>query len=91
MPLYKISIERTHKLFKPRTEKSQGVVNVEEETLNQLKRMLNVKIDRVEEQGEELVIYVPKDQVAKAIGAGGCVVRSVECVLNRKLSVKEST
>ncbi|PIU12649.1 MAG: transcription elongation factor NusA [Hadesarchaea archaeon CG08_land_8_20_14_0_20_51_8] len=53
--------------------------------------MLNVKIDRVEEQGEQLVVYVPKDQVAKAIGAGGCVVRSVERVLNRKLSIKEST
>jgi len=78
------------KPFKPPTEKSQGVVNVEEKTLNQLKQMLNVKIDRVEEQGEQLVVYVPKDQVAKAIGSGGCVVRSVERVLNRKLSIKES-
>ena len=66
-------------------------MNVEEKTLNQLKQMLNVKIGRVEEQGEELVVYVPKDQVAKAIGAGGCVVRSVERVLNRRLSIKEST
>ena len=80
-----------NKLFKPPTEKSQGIVNVEEKTLNQLKQMLNVKIGRVEEQGEELVVYVPKDQVAKAIGAGGCVVRSVERVLNRRLSIKEST
>lgn len=64
---------------------------MEEKTLDQLKQMLNVKIDRVEEQGEQLVVYVPKDQVAKAIGAGGCVVRSVERVLNRKLSIKEST
>jgi len=63
---------------------------MEEKTLNQLKQMLNVKIDRVEEQGEELVVYVPKDQVARAIGAGGCVVRSVERVLNRRLSIKES-
>jgi len=79
------------KPFKPPIEKSQEVVNMEEKTLNQLKQMLNVKIDRVEEQGEQLVVYVPKDQVAKAIGAGGCVVRSVERVLNRKLSIKEST
>ncbi len=64
---------------------------MKEKTLDQLKQMLNVKIDRVEEQGEQLVVYVPKDQVAKAIGAGGCVVRSVERVLNRKLSIKEST
>ena len=64
---------------------------MEEKTLDQLKQMLNVKIDRVEEQGEQLVVYVSKDQVAKAIGAGGCVVRSVERVLNRKLSIKEST
>lgn len=80
-----------HKLFNPPIEKLQGVANVEEKTLNQLKQMLNVKIDRVEKQGEQLVVYVPKDQVAKAIGAGGCVVRSVERVLNCKLSIKEST
>ena len=80
-----------NKLFKPPTEKSQGVAKMEEKTLNQLKQMLNVKIDRVEEQGEELVVYVPKDQVARAIGAGGCVIRSVERVLNRRLSIKEST
>lgn len=64
---------------------------MEEKTLDQLKQMLNVRIDRVEEQGEQLVVYVPKDQVAKAIGASGCVVRSVERVLNCKLSIKEST
>jgi transcription antitermination factor NusA-like protein len=78
------------KPFKPLIEKSQGVANVEEKTLDQLKQMLNVRIDRVEEQGEQLVVYVPKDQVARAIGAGGCVVRSVERVLNCKLSIKES-
>jgi transcription antitermination factor NusA-like protein len=78
------------KPFKPPIEKSQGVANVEEKTLDQLKQMLNVRIDRVEEQGEQLVVYVPKDQVARAIGAGGCVVRSVERVLNCKLSIKES-
>jgi transcription antitermination factor NusA-like protein len=53
--------------------------------------MLSVPIDRVEEQGEELVIYVPKEHVAKAIGAGGSVVRSAELILKRKLTVKEST
>ena len=52
--------------------------------------MLKVKIDRVEDLGEELVVYVPKDQVAKAIGAGGCVVHAVELVMKRKLTVKES-
>lgn len=61
-----------------------------EETLRQLKRMLNVEIDRVEEQGEEIIVYVPKGQAAKAIGAGGCVARAVELVLKRKLTIKES-
>jgi len=63
---------------------------VEEKTLGQLRQMLSVKIDRVEEQGEELVVYVPKDQVAKAIGAGGCVARAAELILKRKLTIKES-
>ncbi len=63
---------------------------MEEKTLGQLRQMLSVKIDRVEEQGEELVVYVPKDQVAKAIGAGGCVARAAELILKRKLTIKES-
>lgn len=62
-----------------------------ERTLEQLRQMLKVKIDKVEEHGEELVVYVPKDQVAKAIGAGGCVARAAELVVKRKLTIKEST
>lgn len=64
-----------HKTFKNRPRKLQGVVHLEERTLEQLRQMLKVKVDRVEDRGEELVVYVPKDQVAKAIGAGGCVAR----------------
>lgn len=64
---------------------------MEERTLEQLRQMLKVKIDKVEDQGDELVVYVPKDQVAKAIGAGGCVARAAELVIKRKLTVKEST
>ncbi len=63
---------------------------MDEKTINQLKAMLNVKIDRIEEQGDQLIVYVPKDQVAKAIGSGGCVARSAELVLKRKLTIKES-
>jgi transcription antitermination factor NusA-like protein len=58
--------------------------------LEQLKQMLKVDVNKVEEQGEELVVYVPKGQVAKAIGAGGCVVRAAELILKRKLTIKES-
>jgi transcription antitermination factor NusA-like protein len=59
--------------------------------LEKLKQMLNVPIDKVEEQGEELVVYVPKEQVARAIGSGGSVIRSAELILKRKLTIKEST
>jgi len=69
----------------------QGVVHLEEQTLEKLRQMLKVKIDKVEDLGEELVVYVPKDQVAKAIGAGGCVARAAELVIKRKLTVKEFT
>ncbi len=63
---------------------------MEEETLQKLKQMLSVDIDRVEEEGEELTVYVPKGQAGKAIGTGGCVARAVELVLKRKLTIKES-
>lgn len=59
--------------------------------LEKLKQMLSVPIDKVEEQGEELVVYVPKEQVARAIGSGGSVIRSAELILKRKLTIKEST
>lgn len=64
---------------------------MEAQTLEKLKQMLNVPIDKVEEKGEELVVYVPKEQVARAIGAGGSVIRAAELILKRKLTVKEST
>jgi len=51
--------------------------------------MLGVQIEKVEEQGEELLVFVPKGQAAKAIGSGGSVVRSAELVLNKKLAIKE--
>lgn len=81
---------KQRKAFKEFTRKSHGVDSVEEETLQKLKQMLGVDIDRVEEEGEGLIVYVPKGQAAKAIGAGGCVARAVELVLGRKLTIKES-
>jgi len=63
---------------------------VEAETAQKLKQMLGVTIDRIEEQGGEIVVYVPKNQIAKAIGSNGSVVRAAELVLNKKLSIKES-
>ena len=62
---------------------------MEEKTLERLKLMLGVKIEKVEEQEDGLIIYVPKGQVAKAIGSGGSVIKSAELVLKRKLQVKE--
>ncbi|MBA7655899.1 hypothetical protein ES703_63810 [subsurface metagenome] len=64
---------------------------MEAQTIEKLKQMLNVPISKVEEQGEELVVYVPKEQIARAIGASGSVIRSVELILQRKITIKEST
>ena len=63
---------------------------MEAQALEKLKQMLNVPIDKVEEKGEELVVYVPKGQAARAIGAGGSLIRSAELILKRKLTIKES-
>jgi len=62
---------------------------VEQGDIEKLKMMLGVQIEKVEEQGEELLVFVPKGQAAKAIGSGGSVVRSAELVLNKKLAIKE--
>lgn len=63
---------------------------MDKENLEKLKRMLDVDIDRIEEDENKIIVYVPKGQAAKAIGSNGCVVRSVELVLDRELEVKES-
>ncbi|MGQ9788470.1 MAG: transcription elongation factor NusA [Candidatus Hadarchaeaceae archaeon] len=57
--------------------------------VEKLKMMLRVPVEKVEEQGEQLLVYVPKGQAARAIGSGGSVVRSAELVLNKKLAIKE--
>jgi transcription antitermination factor NusA-like protein len=62
-----------------------------DELIEKLRQMLGVRVDKVEEQGEGLLIHVPKAQVAKAIGSGGSVVRSAELVLKKKLTIREST
>jgi len=64
---------------------------MEAEISKKLKQMLNVSIEKVEDQGDGLVVYVPKEQIARAIGAGGSVIRSAELVLQRKINIKEST
>ncbi|MBS3815707.1 MAG: transcription elongation factor NusA [Hadesarchaea archaeon] len=52
--------------------------------------MLDVDIDRFEEDGNKVIVHVPEGQAAKAIGSNGCVVRSVELVLDKELEIKES-
>jgi len=59
-------------------------------TIEKLKLMLGVPIEKVEEQGDEIIVHVLKAQVAKAIGSNGSVVRSAELILNKKLTIKES-
>jgi len=61
------------------------------ETIEKLRQMLGVPIDKVEETGDELLVHIPKAQVAKAIGSSGLVVRSAELILKKKLTIKEST
>jgi transcription antitermination factor NusA-like protein len=64
---------------------------MDQQAVERLKTMLAVPIDRVEEKGEDLIVYIPKDKIAKAIGSRGSVVRAVELVLNKKLVIKESS
>jgi transcription antitermination factor NusA-like protein len=58
--------------------------------VQRLSTMLAVPVERIEESEEGIVVYVPRDQIAKAIGSSGSVVRSAELVLGRKLILRES-
>lgn len=64
---------------------------MEDDELEKLKTMLDVEIDRIEEDGNKVTVYVPEGQAAKAIGSGGAVVRSVEMALDRELEIKETS
>jgi len=63
---------------------------MDEETLQKLKTMLGVPVEKVEEGEGEITVYIPKDQIARAIGSSGSVVRSAELVLGKKLVLKEA-
>lgn len=60
------------------------------EAIEKLKQMLGVPINKIEDQGRELIVYVPKAQISRAIGSNGSVVRAAELVLNKKLAIRES-
>ncbi|ASJ10122.1 transcription elongation factor NusA [Thermococcus sp. P6] len=53
-----------------------------------LERMLNVRILKIEELDDRIVVYVPKDQVRIAVGSGGAAVKAAELVIGRKIEVK---
>lgn len=58
------------------------------ETLEKLRRMLNVEILEVEYEGDKIIVYVPEDQVRIAVGTGGAAVRAAELVLGKKIEVR---
>lgn len=68
-----------------------GAEHLEAEDMERLGQMLGVPIDKVEKAEDGFIVYVPKDQAAKAIGSGGSVVRAAELVLNEKLTIKETS
>jgi len=63
---------------------------VEQGTVDKLKLMLGVEINKVEESGEQLVVFTPKSQIAKAIGSSGAVIKAAELVLKKKIVLKET-
>ncbi|MEM1689851.1 MAG: hypothetical protein QXU01_00005 [Candidatus Hadarchaeales archaeon] len=64
---------------------------MDEQTLQKLKTMLDVPIERVEETDKGLIVYVPKDKIGRAVGQNGLVVRAAELVLGIKLEVRPAT
>lgn len=53
-----------------------------------LEKMLDVVVEKIEEEGEKLVVHVKQDLVGRAIGPGGSVVRSAELILGKAIEVK---
>jgi len=64
---------------------------MDDQTISRLRLMLGVPVDRIEERGGTVVVYVPADKVGRAIGQGGAVVRAAELVLGVKLEIRPSS
>ena len=62
---------------------------MEQSIVDKLKVMLGVQIEKIEEVEDQVLVFVPRGQAAKAIGVGGSVIRSAEIILNKKLIIKE--
>ncbi len=62
---------------------------MEQSIVDKLKVMLGVQIEKIEEVEDQVLVFVPGGQAAKAIGVGGSVIRSAEIILNKKLIIKE--
>lgn len=59
------------------------------DTKQKLEKMLNVKIDNVEEKEDKIIISVPEEKIGQVIGKGGGNIISAEKVLNKKLEVNK--
>ncbi|MFN4133372.1 MAG: transcription elongation factor NusA [Candidatus Hadarchaeales archaeon] len=62
-----------------------------QQTMEKLKLMIGVPIEKVEEEGDTLILHIQKEKVAKAIGSKGSVVRAAEMVIGKKIIIKEVT
>ncbi|MEM2192715.1 MAG: hypothetical protein QW179_04090 [Candidatus Hadarchaeales archaeon] len=62
---------------------------MDQQTMEKLKLMIGVPIEKVDEEGGTLILHIQKDKVAKAIGSRGSVVRAAEMVLGKKITIKE--
>lgn len=62
---------------------------MDQQTMEKLKLMIAVPIEKVEEEGDSLILHIQKDKVARAIGSKGSVVRAAEMVLGKKITIKE--
>jgi len=53
-----------------------------------LESMLNIVVEKVEEEEEKLVVFVKQSNVGRAIGPSGSVVRTAELILGRAIEVR---
>ncbi|MFH1424299.1 MAG: transcription elongation factor NusA [archaeon] len=53
-----------------------------------LEKMLDVLVEKIEEEEEKLIVYVNKELVGRAIGPSGSVVRSAELILGTAIEVR---
>lgn len=53
-----------------------------------LEKMMNTVIEKIEEEEEKLIVYVEKNNIGRAVGPNGSVVKATELIIGKAIEIR---